>query len=51
MITKARQKNFKLQYHFNGKVYCANITAFSYLQACMLLSRNAKKQGKFIIIL
>ena len=50
-ITTRRPRNFKVTYHFNGKVQTANITAVSYWEACVTLTRCAKRQGKFIVIL
>lgn len=43
-------KNFKIHYFLNGKTYTANVSAFSHEQACIILSREAKRRGKLIII-
>jgi len=43
-------KNFRIHYFLNEKTYTANVSAFSHEQACMILSREAKRRGKLIII-
>lgn len=43
-------KNFKIHYFLNGETYTANVSAFSHEQACIILSKEAKRRGKLIII-